>query len=71
MFTYKLKPIWGSPIFFELQNISDPLQMWRRGVVVITSAQVHSTKSGLRFCAVSNPALGVSGIRDGEDLWQG
>ena len=37
-------------------------------VVVITTAQLHSTKSELRFCAGSNPARGVSEIRDGEDL---
>ena len=43
---------------------------WRRGVVVITTAQLHSTKPELRFCADSNPARGVSEIRDGEDLWQ-
>ena len=42
--------------------------MWRRGVVVITTAQLHSTKPELRFCAGSNPARGVSEIRDGEDL---
>ena len=41
-----------------------------RGVVVITAAQLHSTKSELRFCAGSNPARGVSEIRNGEDLWQ-
>ena len=29
---------------------------WRRGVVLITTAQLHSTKSELRFCAGSNPA---------------
>ena len=40
----------------------------RRGVVVITTAQLHSTKPELRFCAGSNPARGVSEIRDGEDL---
>ena len=39
-------------------------------VVVITTAQLHSTKPELRFCAGSNPARGVSEIRDGEDLWQ-
>ena len=42
--------------------------LWRRGVVVITAAQLHSTKPELRFCAGSNPARGVSEIRDGEDL---
>ena len=41
---------------------------WRRGIVVTTTAQVHSTKSELRFCAGSNPACGMSEIRDGEDL---
>ena len=46
-----------------------PLQL-RRGVLVITTAQRHSTKPELRFCASSNPALGVSNIRDGEDHWQ-
>ena len=29
---------------------------WRYGVVVITSAQLHSTKPELRFCSGSNPA---------------
>ena len=38
--------------------------------MVITTAQLHSTKPELRFCAGSNPAHGVSEIRDGEDLWQ-
>ena len=37
-------------------------------VVVITTAQLHSTNPELRFCAGSNPARGVSEIRDGEDL---
>ena len=44
------------------------LKVWRRGVVVITTAQLHSTKPELRLCAGSNPAHGVSEIRDGEDL---
>ena len=42
--------------------------LWCHGVVVITTAQLHSTKPELRFCAGSNPARGVSEIRDGEDL---
>ena len=42
--------------------------LWRRGVVVITTAQLHSTKPELKFCADSNPARGVSEIRNGEDL---
>ena len=41
---------------------------WRRGVVVITNAQLHSTKPELRFCVGSNPPRNVSEIRDGEDL---
>ena len=38
------------------------------GVVVITTAQLHSTKPELRFCAGSNPARDMSEICDGEDL---
>ena len=43
---------------------------WRRGVVVITTLQLHSTKPELRFCAGSNPARGGLEICDGEGLWQ-
>ena len=39
-----------------------------KNLVVITTEQLHSTKPELRFCAGSNPAHGVSEIRDGEDL---
>ena len=42
--------------------------MRRFGVVVITTVKLHPTKPGLRSCADSNPARGVSEIRDGEDL---
>ena len=42
--------------------------LWRRGVVVISTAQLYSTRSELRFCAASSPARGVLEIRDGEDL---
>ena len=45
-------------------------RLWLRGVVIITTAQLHPTKPELRFCAGSNPARGVSEIPDGEDLWQ-
>ena len=38
--------------------------------MVTTTAQLHSTKSELRFCAGSNPAHGASTIRNGKDLWQ-
>ena len=36
--------------------------------MVITTAQLHSTKPELRICAGSNPIHGVLEIRDGEDL---
>ena len=39
-------------------------------LLVITTAQLHSTEPELRFWAGSNPARSVSEIRDGEDLWQ-
>ena len=55
--------------FMELPNILNT-KTWRRGAVVITTAQLHSTEPELKFCAGSNPARGVSEIRDGEDLWQ-
>ena len=38
--------------------------------MVITTAQLHSTKPELRLCAGSNPAHGGLEIRDGEDLLQ-
>ena len=44
------------------------ITFWRRGVVIIAAAQLHSTAPGLRFCAGSNPTRGMSEIRDGEDL---
>ena len=37
-------------------------------VVVITTAQLNSTKPVLSFCAGSDPARLASGIRRGEDL---
>ena len=43
-------------------------EWWRNGVVVVTTAQLHSADSEIRFCADSNPACGVSEIRDGECL---
>ena len=42
--------------------------MWHRSVAVITTAQLHSTKTELRFSAGSNPARGVLEIRDGGDI---
>ena len=41
---------------------------YSRGVVVITTARLQSTKPELRFCVGSNPACGVSEIRGGENL---
>ena len=38
--------------------------------MVITTAELQSTKPGLRLSAGSSPARGVSKIQDGEDLWQ-
>ena len=38
------------------------------GVVVVATAQLHSAKPELRFCAGSNPTLGVSEIGDSENL---
>ena len=40
----------------------------RCGVVVITTAQLHSTELQLRFCAGSNFNRRVSEIHDGEDV---
>ena len=37
-------------------------------MLVITTAQLHSTKPELRLRTGSNLAHGVSEIRDGEDL---
>ena len=42
--------------------------LWRCGLVVITTEQPHPTKSSLRFSADSNPAREVSVICDGENL---
>ena len=52
----------------KLTDTNNFLLKWRRGVVVITTAQLHSTKPKLRFCVRSNPARSVSEIRDGEDI---
>ena len=37
-------------------------------VVVITTSQLDSAKTELRFCAGSNPACGGLEIHDGDDL---
>ena len=51
-------------LFRDFKN----LDIRGRGVVVITTAQLHSTKPELRFWASSNPARGGLEIRDGEAL---
>ena len=57
--------------FCWLENLMVYLNfMWRRGVAVFTTVQLHSAKPELGFCASSNPAHGVSEIRDSENLWQ-
>ena len=65
-------------IFFNLKNTNGTcystnflvhLGMWHHGGVVITTAQLHSAKSELRFCAGSNPGCNVLDIHNGEDLW--
>ena len=53
----------------SMPPISSPYtQVWLCGVVVITTAQLHSTKPELRFYAGLNPACGMPEIRDDEDL---
>ena len=42
--------------------------IWRRGEVVITTAQLFSCKLELRLCAGSDPAYSMSEIRDDEHL---
>ena len=39
-------------------------------VEVIPIAQLHLTKSELRFCVGSNPACGVLEICNGKNIWQ-
>ena len=64
-----------SGCFFSLRSIYRTYMishdiLWRRGVVVITTEQIHSTKPEFRFCAGSNSARGVLEIGDGEVLWE-
>ena len=37
--------------------------------MVMTTVQLHTTNSELRFCLGSNPTRNMSEICDGEDLW--
>ena len=70
LFNFSLKIL----LPFELLNLREESingktkTIHRRGVVFITTAQFHSTKPELKLCAGSNPACGMSEIRDGEDL---
>ena len=59
----------GLPLVSIGNDIQDYtlLNTWHCGVVVITTAQIHS-KHELRFLRSSNPDRVVSEIRDGEDL---
>ena len=41
--------------------------LWRRRLVVVATAQLHSTKPELKFRTGSNPARDVWEIHDGED----
>ena len=41
-----------------VQWFREAVVLWCRAVVVITTAQINSTKTKLRFCAGSNPARG-------------
>ena len=74
-----ISPKWNEKIYLFHKRIVQAslfmwwylhLHLWRRGVVIITTAQLHSTKPEPRFCAGSNPPRGVSEIHDGDDLWQ-
>ena len=59
--------------FKRKKNCTDPGQLlwdWPVNEDINITAQLHSTKPELRFCAGSNPARGMSEIHDGEDLWQ-
>ena len=50
----------------NMQSVSSLL--WRRGVAVIITVPLHSTKTQLRLGAGSNTACDVSEIGEGEDL---
>ena len=46
----------------ELAVEPNVFDKWHPGVVVITTAQLHSTKSKFRFCTSSNSAYGMSEV---------
>ena len=51
-----------------LLDLANHYAKWRRVVVAITTAQLHSTSPEFRFCAGSNPARHMSEVCDSEDL---
>ena len=51
-------------------KIHQQLNKCRHHAVVITTAQLHSTKSELRFWAASTPVRSVLEICNSENLWQ-
>ena len=57
-------------ISFNFSHLQRVVNVQSRGVVIIAAAQLHLTKSELRFCVGSNPARDLLEIRDDEDLWQ-
>ena len=57
-------------IFKTLPKVHDGVIYGHRCVVVITTAQLRSTKPELMFCASSNPACDVSEVCNVEKLRQ-
>ena len=75
--TVKFLPLWWVQRFdcstinsSSSSRSSGVVVMWPHGLVVIMTAQLHSTQPELRLCACSNHAFRVPEIRGGEDLWQ-
>ena len=66
----QLKNQWFLLVVFLFDADGVVVIITHRGVVVITTGKIPSTKSELMFCAASNPARGVSEICDVENLWQ-
>ena len=50
----------------DADNLLEPHEYC--GVVVITTAQLHSSKPEISFCTGSKPVCSMSEIGDGEDL---
>ena len=49
----------------KIFTLAEALSTRRRGLMVVTAAQLHSAESELRLFAGSGPARGVSGICGG------